>query len=75
MNEPVPEGELQDEHLACLGKEYRSLRRNHAHVFVRLHDALDAGEGQVVVVLEVLLGTYLEILHLEVTASGIRLSC
>lgn len=38
---------------------------DHVHVLVRLHDALDAGQGQVDVVLEVLLRAQAQGLHLS----------
>lgn len=47
--EPRTDGELEDEELACLGEEDGSLCGDHAHVLVGLHDLLDAGEGELVV--------------------------
>ena len=69
-----PESELEDEHLAGLGEQDGCLGRDHPHVLVRLHDALDARQGQVVVVLEVLLSTDVEDLHLERERAGRGLS-
>lgn len=53
--EPRPDGELEDEELAGLGEKDGSLGRYHPHVLVGLHDLLDAGQGELVV---------LEIVHL-----------
>lgn len=47
--EPRADGELEDEELARLGEEDGSLCGDHAHVLVGLHDLLDAGEGELVV--------------------------
>ncbi|KAF7838837.1 hypothetical protein G2W53_007319 [Senna tora] len=47
--EPGSDGELEDEELAGLGEENGRLGGDHAHVLVGLHDLLDAGEGELVV--------------------------
>ena len=65
LRRDAPEGELEDEHLARLGEEHRSLGRDHTNVLVALHDALDASQRKVVVVLEVLLGADLKDVHLR----------
>ena len=36
---------LDDEHLACLGKENRGLSGDHADVLIGLHDFLDSRQG------------------------------
>lgn len=40
---------LDDEHLACLGKENRGLSGDHADVLIGLHDFLDPRKGQLLV--------------------------
>ena len=52
---PAPQSHLQYEHLARLREQDRGLGADHPHVLVALHYALDPREGEVVVVLEVLL--------------------
>lgn len=63
---PGADAQVQDEQFASLGKEHWSFGRNHADVFVRLHDALDAGQWQVVVVLEIVFRLVLERLDFRV---------
>lgn len=46
---PAAVGELEDEHLARPGEHDGGLGGDHADVLVGLHDLLDAGEGEVVV--------------------------
>jgi len=46
---PAAVGELEDEHLAGAGEDDGRLGGDHAHVLVGLHDLLDAGQRQVVV--------------------------
>jgi hypothetical protein len=46
---PAAVGELEDEHLAGAGEDDGRLGGDHADVLVGLHDLLDAGERQVVV--------------------------
>mmetsp|Transcript_11902 Transcript_11902/g.47993 ORF Transcript_11902/g.47993 Transcript_11902/m.47993 type:complete len:217 (-) Transcript_11902:289-939(-) len=52
---PRAQRELENEQLARLGEQHGRLGRDHAHVLVALHDALDAREREVVVRLERLL--------------------
>lgn len=47
--EPGADGEFEDEELAGFGKEDRGLGGDHADILVGLHDLLDAGEGELVV--------------------------
>jgi len=47
--EPGADGELEDEELAGLGEEDGGLGGDHADVLVGLHDLLDAGQGELVV--------------------------
>lgn len=62
---PRAVGELEDEHLARLRKQHRRLCGDHAHVLVRLHDFLDARQGEEVV-LEVVRVLYLlQLVHPE----------
>lgn len=51
---PTSYAEIEDEEFAGFGKQDGSLRRNHADVFVGLHDSFDTSEGQIVVGLEIL---------------------
>jgi len=60
---PAPNAQVQDKEFAGLGKEDGSLRGDHSHVLVGLHDALDACQWQVVVRLEILFGLSLEFLY------------
>ena len=46
---PGPHGELVDEHLGGLGEEDGRLGRDHLHVLVQLHDLLDPGQRQLLV--------------------------
>lgn len=46
------------------GPDFCYLCRDHVHVLVRLHDALDAGQGQVDVVLEILFRPEAQGVHL-----------
>lgn len=41
-----PMRQLGNEHLTSECEEDRRLRRNHSHIFITLHDFLDSGEGQ-----------------------------
>ena len=47
--QPGPDGELEDEELAGLGEQHGRLGGDHAHVLVGLHDLLDPGQRQLVV--------------------------
>ena len=53
--QPRPYRQLQNEELAGLGEEDWGLRRDHPHILIRLHNLLDAGQRQLVV---------LEVVHL-----------
>ena len=46
---PAAVGELEDEHLAGAGEDDGGLGGDHAHVLVGLHDLLDPGQREVVV--------------------------
>ena len=51
---PASQCQFQNEQFARLGKQYWRFGRNHAHVLVGFHNALDASERQIVVGLEIL---------------------
>ena len=60
----APNRQLEDEELAGLGEDDGGLGGDHPDVLVGLHDPLDSREGEVVVVLELLLGADLKGPHL-----------
>jgi hypothetical protein len=61
--EPGADSELEDEEFAGLGEQHGRLGGDHAHVLVGLHDLLDPGQRQLVV-LEVRRGRALRLLAL-----------
>ena len=60
--DPSPHGQLGDEDIATLGKEDRSLSRDHLNIGIGLHNLLYPGQGELVhlvvvlVILEVMDG-------------------
>ena len=53
---PTSDAEIEDEEFTRLAEQYGRFGGNHADVFVTLHNAFDAGQWQVVVILKVLFG-------------------
>ena len=44
--DPGSQGQLMDEHLGRLGEQQRRLSRDHLHILIQLHDLLDPGQWQ-----------------------------
>ena len=53
---PRPDTQIQNKQFTRLGKQDGRFGTNHADIFVRFHDPLDAGQRQIIVRLEIVFG-------------------
>lgn len=65
---PGAHGELRDEDVAALGEQDGRLGRDHLNLWVRLHDLLDTGKGELMQL--VVVGVRLEVVDYLLPVGG-----